>query len=94
MGRRDPSKIDVKILIRAYEDKRVPIWTKDGIQFRMGLKTTTAKNASRRLTEKGLVRVVHKPYDNERAVIAIEITPEGQELLARPAHVALKKLLD
>jgi len=79
-SRRDGTQILAQVLLEAVAGKRVPLWTRDGLYFRLRTNTGTLKQALEELQGRGLVKGVRIPSGNGGEVEGIEITPVGEQV--------------
>ncbi len=94
MTRRDGTQILAQVLLEAVAGKRLALWTRDGLYFRLRTNTGTLREALGELEGRGLVKAVRMPGTGGE-VEGIEITPLGEQI-ARDGisllHVLTSKL--
>jgi len=84
MERRDRTRIQLQILCEVHMGGKLPLYTRDGLLFKMQLKTTTLQGAIEELERLNLIRVTKKQRQDGSEVAAIELTQEGREKLNEP----------
>lgn len=75
------------ILFEVFLGGKVPIYTRDGLIFKLKIKTTTLQRAVKELESIGLIKITKKKRLDGSEVVAVELTPEGYEKLSSSLHL-------
>jgi len=78
--RRDGTQIRIQILMEVCFKKQAPLYTKDGIYFKICTHPSTLKRAVADLEMSGIIKSIDIPREDGSTVKGIEITLQGEKM--------------